>query len=208
MVQGILFDLDGVLVDTKQLHRDALLTALSEVGIGIGAEVHDRYLCGRPTAEKLAQLVSVGILGSHLVGAVSQRKKELTTEMLDVFLVRNEEHNQMFRDLRLSGRKIAVCSNAIRTTIERVLDISELEVFVDLILSAEDVIEAKPNPMIYRQAITALGLRANECLIIEDSDIGMAAAVGSGAHVHRVASSRDVTRKTLIDTIKRVEDAA
>lgn len=94
--------------------------------------------------------------------------------------------------MKSEGFKLAVCSNSIRASVDLMMKLSKLDMYLDFFLSNEDVKHAKPDPEIYVKAIERMGLAPHEVLIVEDNEHGLAAARASGAHVMAVADVSDV----------------
>ena len=84
---------------------------------------------------------------------------------------------------------------------------SGLSSYLDFFLSNQDVIKGKPDPEIYNKAINKLGLQPNECLIVEDNQNGIKAALASGAHLLKVENPDQVTYQNIINRIKEIEYA-
>ena len=82
---------------------------------------------------------------------------------------------------------------------------SNLLDFFEFYLSNEDVSKAKPDPEIYNVAIKKLGLNPSECLILEDNENGIQAAIASGAHLLKIKNFQDVTYENIIQKIKNIE---
>lgn len=85
------------------------------------------------------------------------------------------------------------------------MSLAQLDGFLDLQLSNEDVAHPKPDPEIYNKAMAYFGLGPSECLIVEDNEHGIAAAQASGAHVMAVRSPEDVTHERLMAAIRAAE---
>jgi len=116
-------------------------------------------------------------------------------------------HEYALSRLKREGRQIVVCSNSIRSTVEAMMRAADLLKYLDFFLSNQDVSKAKPDPEIYVTAINRLGLRPEECLILEDNDHGIQAARSSGANVLVVGTTNDVTYDRIMNEIIRIEAA-
>ena len=191
MVKLIIFDLDGVLVDAKLIHYNALNDALGEQ-YHIEWNDHLSKYDGLKTNQKLEMLTKEKGLPVELYDQVWNEKQRLTLNMLNKLTP--SPQLQACIDLLISdGCKIACCSNSIRKTVYTVLSkLGIIEKF-DLILSNEDVKNPKPHPEIYWKAISKIGCLPEETLIIEDSPYGLLAATRSKSNVMRVQSPNDIT---------------
>jgi HAD superfamily hydrolase (TIGR01509 family) len=110
--------------------------------------------------------------------------------------------------LKTEGYNLAVCSNSIRKTVEIMMEKAALLEYLNFFLSNQDVKQGKPSPEMYNLAIKRLKLSPSECLIVEDNDHGLKAALSSGAHVLKVESPNDVHYENIILRIKEIESHA
>lgn len=190
MVKTIIFDLDGVLVDAKEIHYESLNKALGEYSITW--DEHLSIYDGLKTNQKLDMLHDRKGLPKEKFKEIWDNKQTYTLQSL-----RNLKYNPdlvtTMTMLVNEGYKLAVCSNSIRKTVLTVLSKLGIIEFFDLILSNEDVKNSKPHPEIYWKAISMVGCLPEETLIIEDSPYGLLAASRSKSHVFRVKSPIEVT---------------
>ena len=187
----IIFDLDGVLVEAKTIHFNALNEAL-------GPEYHiewNEHLSkydGLKTNQKLEMLTQEKGLPINSYKSIWDKKQRLTLQKL-LDLQPSPQLQVCISSLVNEGYKIACCSNSIRKTVLTVLHKLQIIEYFDLILSNEDVKNSKPHPEIYWKAISVMGYLPDETLIIEDSPFGLLAASRTGSHVMRVKSPKEVT---------------
>jgi beta-phosphoglucomutase-like phosphatase (HAD superfamily)/dTDP-glucose pyrophosphorylase len=187
----IIFDLDGVLVEAKNIHFDALNEALGSK-YAIEWNEHLSKYDGLKTNQKLEMLTKEKGLSTELYKQVWDEKQRLTLKKLSD--LKPSTQLQMCMGILVNeGYKIACCSNSIRKTVLTVLSKLGIIEYFDLILSNEDVKNSKPHPEIYWKAISMMGCLPEETLIIEDSPFGLLAASRSKSHVMRVESPKDVT---------------
>jgi beta-phosphoglucomutase len=116
-------------------------------------------------------------------------------------------HEYALAKLRTDGYSLAVCSNSIRTTIEVMMERANLQKHLNFMVSAQDVVTGKPNPAIYQAAMSRLGLDPKECLILEDNENGIKAALASGAHLMRIATVEDTNYQNIKRRIMEIEEA-
>ncbi len=204
-IKAILFDMDGVLIDAKDWHYEALNKALGLFGLGISRYDHLHSFDGLPTKVKLNMLSEQYYLPEELHDFINQIKQQYTEEMVDVNCSPLFNHEYALSRLKREGYKIAVCSNSIRKTIEKMMKKSALDTYLDLIVSNEDVKRAKPDPEMYLKAIERLGFAPKECLVVEDNPNGIAAGKASGAYVLPVVTVYDVTYENIMNKIKECE---
>ena len=191
MKKLIIFDLDGVLVEAKNIHFEALNEALGEQ-YTIGWNEHLSKYDGLKTKQKLEMLTKEKGLPIELYKQVWEEKQLLTLKKLSD-LKPSTQLQVCISSLVDQGYKIACCSNSIRKTVLTVLSKLGIIEYFDLILSNEDVKNSKPHPEIYWKAISMIGCLPEETLIIEDSPFGLLAASRSKSHVMRVKSPKDIT---------------
>jgi len=191
MIKLIIFDLDGVLVEAKQIHYEALNKALGEK-YSISWDEHLSIYDGLKTNQKLDILTERKGLPINTHKQIWDDKQKYTLEVLSN-LQSNVQLRVCMDVLIRDGYKLAVCSNSIRKTVLTVLSKFDIIDCFDLILSNEDVNNSKPHPEIYWKAMSRMGYLPEETLIIEDSPYGLLAANRSKANVMRVSSPKEVT---------------
>ncbi|MDR3527151.1 MAG: HAD family phosphatase [Rhizomicrobium sp.] len=206
-IKAILFDMDGVLIDARDWHYEALNLALSPFGLDIDRDAHLATFDGLPTRTKLDMLSKSRNLPRGLHSFVNTMKQKYTIDMVRQSCHPVFQHQYALSHLKAAGYKIAVCSNSIRQSLEQMMQRAGLDRFLDLMLSNEDVTKPKPDPEIYTTAITRLGLTPSECLIVEDNEHGIRAARASGAHVLVVGNPSDVTYERLMTSIENTVSA-
>tara|TARA_B100000579_G_C22811594_1_gene845534 strand:+ start:216 stop:833 length:618 start_codon:yes stop_codon:yes gene_type:complete len=201
MIKAILFDMDGVLIDARDWHYEALNKSLSHFGFSISRESHLSTFDGLSTSQKLKLLSQTKGLPLQLHSLINQLKQKYTIQYSYNCCKPTFNHRLALSSLS-KAYKIAVCSNSIRGTIETMMQLSNLAENIDLIISNQDVKNPKPDPEMYLTAMDKLKVKPNECLVLEDNDHGVAAALASGAYLLRVANPSDVS----LDKIKHKID--
>lgn len=190
--KAVLFDMDGVLVDARDWHFEALNLALGHFGLEIDRHTHLRLFDGLPTKVKLKMLSEDTGLPQELHPLINKLKQRYTMQITYAKCLPIYHILQLIRFLSSKDVKIAVCSNSIRSTIESMMNLSGLSPYIDLILSNEDVTQSKPHPEIYNKAIEYFALDKSECLIVEDSDHGIQAAKAAGCSLAIVSGPDQV----------------
>ena len=204
----VIFDLDGVLIESRELHYEALNDALRKVGneFVITREEHLSLYDGLNTTKKLEMLSEKKGLDRKYFNQIWEDKQTATFNLIRQF-PKNNRLRQMFAKLSTNGIKIAIASNSIRETVKlALLSIGVME-YVDYYVSNEDVKRTKPYPEMYWQCMTALNVLPKNTVIIEDSHIGRQGALDSGAHLIPVKDSHDLTMDKIdeaIDTLNGV----
>jgi HAD superfamily hydrolase (TIGR01509 family) len=194
-LHGVLFDLDGTLIDTMPLHYEAYRRTFLEMGLtltpegfygnvgGTALETIPRFLAGRSAPWSVAE--------------IHERKKRALASLLDeVDLVVLPAANLL---PLLHGRvPMAVATSGARPGVEKMLGrLGWLEIF-RAVVTAEDVKNGKPAPEVYLEAARRLGVPAGDCLALEDTDDGVASARAAGCTVVDVRSMTSFPLETAI----------
>lgn len=204
MIKYIIFDLDGVLVDAREMHYKALNGALEKFGYTITRDEHLAIYDGLPTRKKLTMLTERKGMPEELYDEVWQEKQHQTREIIDKEFTYDERMRGILHRLREEGYRLAVCSNSIRESTKMMLLRCGLLEYFDFYLSNQDVQHVKPHPEMYLQAFIVLGASPKECMVVEDSHHGRQAAFESGAHVCGVENVQDVTYEKIKARIDKV----
>ena len=194
-IKLVIFDLDGVLVDTREHHFVALNRALASVDerFVISRRDHLQLFDGLSTKRKLDLLSETRGLDTNLHPRIWEKKQQLTFQVIDEMLAPDPEISRLFKQLKQDNFKIYVCSNSIRETVKQILLKMELMHYVDYFISNQDVHSPKPHPEMYWRAMIKEKVLPKETLIVEDSYVGRTAAISSGANLCAVKSPADVT---------------
>ena len=199
--------MDGVLIEAKDWHYESLNKALGLFGMSISRYDHLVTFDGLPTSKKLKMLSLENGFPNGLHQFVNDLKQQYTMEIVYAKCKPIFHHQYALSKLKKEGYKLAVCSNSIRKTVEIMMEKADLLEYLDFFLSNQDVKNGKPDPEIYNLAIQNLGLLPNECLIVEDNENGIKAALASGAHILRVKDTSDVHYYNILERIKEIENA-
>jgi len=199
VIKLILFDLDGVLIDAKEIHYRTLNQALGSK-YAITPEEHLNIYDGHKTLQKLEMLTHNKGLPLEVHSKVYEEKQHLTQ-----LEIRNLQPTpkivELFKELVSKGYKIGVCSNSIRQTVLTALAKSDLIEHCSVIISNEDVKNSKPHPEMYWKAMSMLNCLPDETIIIEDSPPGLLAAERSRAKYIRVTDPSQVTVENIMPKI-------
>ena len=205
MINLIIFDLDGVLVDSKEIHFNALNLALDEFGDDymISRKEQDTIFEGLTTKGKLDILTKLKGLSPDLHEDVWSRKQDYTAKLFES-ISQDKDLIDLFKFIRSNGIGIAVASNSIRKTLNTCLQYLGVAELIDYSLSNEDVRLPKPDPQIYHKCMDYMMIDEDHTVIFEDSEIGLKAAIASGARVEKVENRKDLT----LDRIERIINEA
>ena len=180
MLQTVIFDMDGVIVDTEPVHHYAYFQHFKELNIEVSAEMFASFT-GNSTKnvfQKIKDYFQISIETETLV----QRKRTIFNEAFDtkedLFLLEGVE--DLIKKLHQSGLQLILASSASKVTIDRVFKRFQLHSYFSHIISGEDFPESKPNPAIFNEAVRLSNTPKENCIIIEDSTNGIKAAHAAG----------------------------
>ncbi|MDB4342803.1 HAD-IA family hydrolase [bacterium] len=197
-----MFDLDGVLVEAKNIHFDALNKALGDYAISWNE--HLSTYDGLKTFQKLDMLTKEKGLPIEEHQRIWEDKQKYTLQMLGE-LKPSKSISAAISSLSKNGYKIACCSNSIRKTVVTVLAKLDIIEYFDLIISNEDVLNSKPHPEMYWTAMSKMKCLPEETLIVEDSPYGLLAAARSKSYILRVKNPKEVTFANLTKKLVEIE---
>lgn len=201
MISSILFDLDGVLVDAREWHYNALNQALWDITqYRISREEHLSTFDGLPTKVKLRMLEDRGILNNNQFDAIFRLKQHYTMNLIKQCCSPDPIKINLMHKLH-SYRKACVTNSIYKTAYEMLVH-AGLNYYMDYIQGNEASNFTKPNPSPYLKAMAVMGIEPKETLIIEDSENGYVAAVKSGAFVVRL----DYPNVTLENIAKAINE--
>lgn len=204
MIKAVIFDMDGVLVEAKDWHYEALNRALKLFGYDISRDEHLTTYDGLPTSRKLEMLTSQSGLPAGLHKFINEMKQVYTMELVHTQCKPLFVHEYALSRLQRDGYRLAVASNSIRNTVQAMMKYTHLDSYLDFMLSNEDVTLPKPYPDIYTKAITDFGMKPQECLVVEDNENGVRAALAAGAHVLTVQEVSDVNIENIMRRINEL----
>ena len=202
MTKLVIFDLDGVLIDSKDYHFDALNQALGEK-YALSRKEHVSTYDGLPTTRKLELLSEKKGLPSDKYDEIWKLKQKYTLQIFKTQVDKDYELMGYFQQLVDEGYKIAVASNSIRNTVKIILLRLGVLEFVDIYISNEDVVRNKPFPSMYWKCMMALGALPDNTVILEDSHIGRQGALDSKCHLIPIENRNDLNQAK-VNRIKKI----
>ena len=202
MIKVIIFDLDGVLVDTKNIHFYALNFSLKRNNLKeITYEDHIKIFDGLPTSEKLKLISKKKKLSKKKIIKIKKDKNKITNELIKDKIIYDEKIKRIFSHFS-KNYKIAIATNAIKETLDLCLKKLRIKRYVNFAISNKDLNQSKPNPEIYFRVFIKFGIYPNESLILEDSSYGRQAALSSGGNLMPIKNIEDVNINNIINYLK------
>ncbi|MBU7576763.1 MAG: ABC transporter ATP-binding protein [Flavobacterium sp. 38-13] len=180
MIKTVIFDMDGVIVDTEPVHRYAYFQHFDELEISVTDDLFATFT-GNSTRNVFQKLKHAFGL-DHDVEDLIQRKRNIFNDAFDtkkdLHLIEGVE--DLIKDLYQNGVQLIVASSASKVTIERVFNRFKLHQYFSDIVSGEDFPKSKPHPAIFEYAASLAIGKKDECIVIEDSTNGVEASVAAG----------------------------
>lgn len=193
MIKLIIFDMDGVLVDIKDIHFDTLNKAISEYApsMTISYQEHIAEYDGLKTFDKLKLLTLKKGLDESLHNQIWQTKQYHTLQYIKQ-IKSNQTIKETLKTLKDEGFTLCVASNSIRDTVKHVLISTGYIEYIDFFYSNDDVTFAKPNSEIYLRCMLRVKAAPKETVILEDSPTGILGAEMSGANIIQIKNTNDI----------------
>ena len=208
MIDTIIFDLDGVLINSKNIHFESLNRALShnKLKYQISYEDHLQSFDGLPTSKKLEILNKKKLVPKRLNKKIKLKKNQLTRKLLKENLTFDKKIYSLFQKLS-KKYKIGIATNAIEETLQIAIKKLRIGKFVKFSISTENIKNSKPHPEIYLRSIVSLNSKPKNTLVLEDSHNGRISAKEAGARLMPIKSLEDVTYKNITNFIenKKIE---
>ena len=180
--QGIIFDMDGVLVDSEPLFLSAINRLISADGADpFSDDEYEEYLLGTTVEETWRLVKEIRNLPAPVPDYLD-RYDRVVRQVLREELTPQPGVTDLLAECVKRGLPKAVASSSLRSWVNLKLEAIKLQSAFDVVLGGDDVTRGKPDPDIYRLAAQCLGLPPQSCVAIEDSPVGIAAAVASGAY--------------------------
>jgi beta-phosphoglucomutase len=186
--KGVIFDLDGVLVDTGWAHRQSWYDLAEKEGFSMTDEFF--YSTFGMQNYMIIPMLLGRDASSDEVNRLSDWKEQRYREIIAEKLAPAKGAKSLLRDLKNEGFRLAVGSSAPRANLELVLDCTNLRDYFDAYVTGEDVTRGKPAPDTFLKAAERLSLDAGHCIVVEDAVQGVEAGRAAGMAVVAVTTTR------------------
>jgi len=197
-LKGVIFDLDGVVVDTVPLHFKAWKQMFEEYGKTFSFEDYKKKVDGIPRIDGARAILSD--LSDRKLRKAAEKKQKYYLGFLNQKGVKvYQDTLELTKKLREKGAKIAVISSS--KNCRYVLRKAGVNKFIDVIIDGNEITKGKPDPQIFLIALQRLGLKPNECIVFEDSKLGVSASKSANIFTIGVDRYEDPQRFTGVDLI-------
>ncbi len=209
MLKAVIFDFDGVITDSEILHLRSFNKILSQFNVEIKKKDYYLKYLGFTDNDCFTRLIEEGILkiDSKLIPKLVEQKNVVFTELAKTDGKTIEGVREFLNLLNENKVPMAICSGALLSEIELILDEANLRSFFETIVSAEHVKKGKPHPEGFLRALKRLNknrekpISARRCVVIEDSLWGLQAAKTAGMHTVAVTNSYDAEQLTIAEKV-------
>jgi len=216
MLRAVIFDFDGVITDSEILHLRAFNQVLARHGMEITKEDYYKDYLGLTDLDLLNLLVNESLLKADAreIVNLAEQKKQVFEKLAKAEGSIIEGVQDFLQMLKQNNIPMAICSGALLTEIELILEEGRLRSFFEVIVSAEQVKKGKPNPegllltlqklnsnVIPAQAGIQNPILPNHCIVIEDSHWGLEAAKAAGMHTVAITNSYDADQLAMAEKV-------
>lgn len=196
-IEAIIFDMDGVLIDSERISFKSYQKILGEYGYEMDEEFYLKFI-GRNT-KAIKEIIVEGYGPEFPVDVIYEKKSKLATETVDKngVIIKPGVH-ELLDYLNNEKYKIAVATSTRRERALQLLQNANIKSKVDYVICGDQVKNSKPDPEIFLRAAEGLNVNPENCIVIEDSDAGIKAAHAAkmtGIHVPDMKSLDEENRK-------------
>jgi beta-phosphoglucomutase len=204
MIEGAIFDMDGVLVDNARYH----IRAWQQLGLELGKNLRDadiRAVFGQRNREMLAVLIG-RTFSEEEIARHTSHKEEIYRGIIAPELVPMPGLMELLAELKMAGVKTAVATSGPKDNVKFVIERLNLAPFFNAIVTGVDVTNSKPAPDIFLLAARRLNLPAERCVVFEDSTAGIEASHRAGSPCIALSTTHTVEELTLSSACRVVRD--
>ena len=202
MLKGLLFDMDGVLVNNLEIHRQAFAEFFRFYGVERTFDELNRVF-GRGNDDIMGELMPRDVVERVGIRELGYQKEAIYRRIYAPIIEPQPGLINFLADAEREGLRSAVGSSGYRVNVDFVLDKCDIARHFSAIVAGDEVTNCKPHPEIYLTAAAKLGLKPSECVVFEDAEAGIEAAHSAGIKVVALATTfdREFLAKTDADVI-------
>jgi HAD superfamily hydrolase (TIGR01509 family) len=182
MIQTVIFDMDGVIVDTEPVHHFAYQQHFKQLNIDVSPEMYASFT-GNSTKNIYERLKSVYGLKEDIIDLVEIKRNlfnDAFDQKEDLYLLDGVE--ALIQELHQNGMQLILASSSANITIQRIFSRFDLDKYFTHKVSGEDFPKSKPHPAIFQKAVKLAQTPVEHCIVIEDSTNGIKAAKAAGIY--------------------------
>lgn len=188
MIKGVIFDMDGVLVDNKDIHAEAFAQFLDGYGIEFDREDLPGFF-GHGNEDIFPSLLPAEVIENKGLAALVEEKEVIYRHIFESSIEPTRGLIDFMEDLKRNNILMSVGSSGSKGNVDFVVDRCCIRDFFTVMVNADMVSNCKPDPEIFLTAAKLMGLAPEECLVIEDSFAGIEAARRAGMKVIGLATT-------------------
>lgn len=202
MLKGLLFDMDGVLVNNLDIHRQAFAEFFRRYGVERTFDDLSRVF-GKGNDDIMGELMPADVVERVGIRELGYEKEAIYREIYAPIITPQPGLLAFLAEADSTGLRSAVGSSGYRVNVDFVLERCNIERYFSAIVAGDEVTRCKPDPEIYLTAAAKLGLKPSECIVFEDAEAGIEAAKRAGIKVVALATtfSREFLATTDADVI-------
>lgn len=190
MLKGLLFDMDGVLVNNLEIHRQAFAEFFRFYGVERTFDELNRVF-GRGNDDIMGELMPRDVVERVGIRELGYQKEAIYRRIYAPIIEPQPGLINFLADAEREGLRSAVGSSGYRVNVDFVLDKCNIARHFSAIVAGDEVTNCKPHPEIYLTAAAKLGLKPSECVVFEDAEAGIEAAHRAGIKVIALATTFD-----------------
>lgn len=190
MLKGLLFDMDGVLVNNLDIHRQAFAEFFRRYGVERTFDELNRHF-GRGNDDIMGELMPAEIVARVGIRELGNQKEAIYREIYAPTITPQAGLIEFLEEAEREGLVSAVGSSGFMANVDFVLDKCAIRRFFTATVAGDQVTRCKPDPEIYLTAAAKLGLKADECIVFEDAEAGIEAGKRAGMRVVALATTFD-----------------
>jgi beta-phosphoglucomutase family hydrolase len=200
MIKAVIFDMDGVIVDSSHIHIEAEKQTMLKYGIRISSKELHKYT-GMTAKFMFTELIKKYKLNTTFEEIFDEKEKFLF-KLLEQDTRPTKGVVHLVRKLKQENIKLGVASSAHKRLVEYVLEKLKISHLFDCIVSSEDITHSKPNPEIFLKSANELSVSPTDCLVIEDAKLGVEAAKNAGmqcvGYINPKSGNQDLSEADIV----------